>query len=176
VVSLRIRIVCNLLAKELLKYLISKRTEVDCSKVAQWFKENRDLSRLIPLNLNIPPKYKTMIIKGALKEITENPKVAHATYDLILQNVHDIAALARQDLNTIGDKEGAENMRRVQVITAFLGSDKVRPWYYKNMERALRKIGDQLAGPGSSSEEENENKTERTILEADRISDNTSCV
>jgi len=186
-VSLRVRIICNLLAKEILKFLISKRIEAIPDKVAQWFREKKDLSELIPANVNIPSKYKGIIIKSAFKEVSENPEVARATYDLILQNVHDMAALAKQELNALGNREGAENMRRVQVIAAFLGSDKVKSWYYKNMDSALRKIGDQLAGPESSCKEENKertegtveekrDKTEGTILKTDQISNSASCI
>jgi hypothetical protein len=129
-------VVCNIVARELLKFFATLKPE----EVAQWYRENKDLSELLPVDFEIPNGIKGKIAKEALKKLTEHSNGTYPAYDLILQNLHDMAAFARQVYLNAKDEESAEVMRRVQVIAAFLGNDRVKPWYYSNVNNAYRKI------------------------------------
>lgn len=142
-----VRVICNIVARELLKFFATLKPE----EVAQWFKEGRDLSELLPVDFKVPDGIKGKIAKEALKKLTEHTNGTYPAYDLILQNLHDMAALGRQVYVNAGDTESAEVMRRVQVIAAFLGNEKVRPWYYRNMNNAYAKIAPKLGGQVADS-------------------------
>ncbi len=152
-----VRIVCNVAAGQLVKYLAARspqEIEEWKQKAVEWWKQDRDLSELIPLDFKIPDHIKRRIIgRGFAGRVTRRVLDAFAVkvdgacpaYDLILQYVHDIAGNFRRGLD--GKRpEAAEVMRQVQVIAAWLGNERVRPWYYKNMERAYARIADQLVG------------------------------
>jgi len=144
VLSIPVRIACNIAARELLKFFSTRQPE----EVAQWFREGKDLSELLPTDFEIPDGIKGKIVRSALKKFTERTDGTYPAYDLILQNIHDMATLGRQVHAAAGNAEGAEAMRRVQVIAAFLGKEKVRPWYYRNMDKAYQKIVPKLLSSG----------------------------
>ena len=170
-VPFAVRVVCNVAAGQLVKFLASKSPQEVAEwreRAVQWWKEDRDLSELIPLDFKIPDHIKRKIIgRGFVGRVTRRVLDAFAVkvdgtcpaYDLILQYVHDMAGNARRELDG-RNPEAAEVMRQVQVIAAWLGNPKVRPWYYRNMDRAYAKIADQLVGdygePGGRAGKEGE--------------------
>ncbi|MCL6557610.1 MAG: hypothetical protein K6U74_02185 [Firmicutes bacterium] len=147
------RVVCNRAANELLKFVATKKTNEIIElrdRIAQWYREDRDLSELIPLNFKIPESIKdrllggglvSRITKSVLEEFPQRMNGVCPAYDLILQMVHDMAA-TRQI--TSKEQETAEAMRQIQVIAAFLGNERVKPWYYKNLDRAYQRVASQL--------------------------------
>lgn len=155
-VPFAVRVVCNVAAGHLVRWLASRTPEeIEQWKrqAVEWWKANRDLSELIPLDFRIPNGVKRMVLgKGfvgrvtrrVLDSFTARDNGACPAYDLILQYAHDMAANARNNLNA-GDGV-KEVMRQVQIIAAWLGNPRVKPWYYWNMDRAFEKVADQLVG------------------------------
>ena len=137
-------VACNIAARELVKYFYNKTA----SEVAGWYKEKRDLSDLLSFeDIKIPETgVKGSIAKAALKNVPERNNGSCPAYDLILQDVYNIAGRFMIEREQAGDKEGVTKMRDVQVIATFLGNTKVKPWYYENMdklyEKILKKLGD----------------------------------
>jgi hypothetical protein len=146
-------------AGQLVKFLASKKPGEVVEwrdKAVQWWKEDKDLSELIPLDFEIPDHIKQRIFggrivgkiaRGAVEGLTVQVNGARPAYDLILQNVHDIAANYRREFDG-KNQEVVEVMRQIQVIAAWLGNPTVKPWYYKNMDRAYAKLEDELVGDG----------------------------
>ncbi len=129
---------CNIAARELIKYFYGKTA----AEIAGWHKEKRDLSALLPFeNIKIPDTgVKGNIARAALKNVPVRNNGSCPAYDLILQNVYNAAGRAMAEYERAGDQDGAGKMREVQVIAAFLGNMKVKPWYYENMDRLYEKI------------------------------------
>jgi len=157
VVSFAVRVVCNAAASRLVGFLASKSPEEIVAwkeKAVEWWRQDRDLSGLIPLDFKIPDHIKRVVLsrgfagrvtRRAIDEFSLHVNGTCPAYDLMLQYVHDIAGVARQEAGD-GNPGAAEVMRQVQVIAAWLGNPKVKPWYYRNMDRACAKIADQLVG------------------------------
>lgn len=136
------RLVANVAAREIVKFLYGKTVQ----DVADWFSASKDLSELLPNDFGIPSGVAGRISKQVLRNPPERVGDSCPLYDLVLQNVYDVAGYAMQELDQMGDKEGAAKMRNVQIIAAFLGNQKVRPWYYENMDRLYTKIAARLKG------------------------------
>jgi hypothetical protein len=120
----------------MLKYLYGVRVE----EVADWYREKKDLSSLLPDDFTIPDGVKGKLARSVLKGVPVRMNGNCPAYDLILQNIYDAAGYASKEYESFGKEDGAAKMREVQVIAAFLGNDKIRPWYYENMDRFYKKI------------------------------------
>jgi hypothetical protein len=129
-------VICNIPALEMVKYLYGKQS----SEVAAWYREKKDLSALLPDDFTIPNGIKGKVTRTVLKKVPARVNGSCPAYDLILQNVYDAAGYAGREMERFGDRDGAAKMREVQVIAAFLGNGKVRPWYYENMDKLYKKI------------------------------------
>lgn len=146
-----VRVVCNIAARELVKFLVGRRAE----EVASWFKEGKDLSKLLRDDFSIPENIKAegikaKITRSVLKKVPARVNGSCPAYDLILQNVYDMAGLASMEMARAGHADAASAMREVQVIAAFLANDKVRPWYYENMDRLCEIITLKFGGDGDA--------------------------
>ena len=146
--ALAVAVACNLIAKEIVGFIynLNSNGEGALEWVSLRFREDRDMTELIPANFSIPNGIKGKITKAVISSMPQRVGDRCPAYDLILQNVYDMAGLAMQELDRIGDSNGVRRMREVQVVAAFLGNDVVRPWYYKNMDRAVMKLMSRIAG------------------------------
>jgi len=137
-------IACNIAARELTKYLYGKTA----SEVASWYREKRDMSALLPAeDIKIPEAgMKGNIAKAALKAMPARNNGTCPAYDLILQDIYNVAGRAMVEHEQAGDKDGAARLREVQVIAAFLGNAKIKPWYYENMDKMYEKICKKFGG------------------------------
>lgn len=137
-VPLPIRIACNVVAKELVRFLYTIQlngTKSGLEYMSAWYKEDKDLSAMLPDDWKMPKGLKGKIALSVIKKMNVRVGDRCPAYDLMLQYVYDAAGYAMMELVGMGDESGARKMREVQVIAAFLGNDKVRQWYYKNMDR-----------------------------------------
>lgn len=139
-VTLPVRVVCNILARELIKFLTTKEVTGQAEKITSWYREKKDLSAFLPVDFTIPDGIKGKITRSLLKNFPARVNGNCPAYDLILQNVYDAAGYIGSEMERAGDKDGTARMREVQVIAAFLGNDKIRPWYYENMDKLYGKI------------------------------------
>ncbi len=148
-VTFPVRVICNIAAREMLKYLYKVRAE----EVASWYRENKDMSAFLPDDFTIPDGVKGKITRAVLKKVPVRFNGNCPAYDLILQNVHDAAGYASREMEQAGDKDGAARMREVQVIAAFLGNDRIRPWYYENMDKLYGKIAAKVGADNGHGQE-----------------------
>ena len=141
-------VACNLIAKEIVGFIynLNGNGEGALEWVASRFREDKDLTEFIPDNFTIPSGLKGKVTMAVIRSMPQRVGDRCPAYDLIIQNVYDMAGVAMQELASIGDEEGVKRMREVQFVAAFLGNDAVRPWYYKNVDRAIEKVISRLTG------------------------------
>lgn len=163
--ALAVAIACRLIAREIVGFIygLDGNGGGALEWVASRFREDADMTSFIPSSFNVPDGLKGKITTAVIKTMPERVGSRCPAYDLILQYVYDMAGLAMQEFVKSGDEEGVKRMREVQVVAAFLGNDAVRPWYYKNVDRAIAKVVSRLAGgcDGKPGAGDNDNEAPR---------------
>jgi len=127
-----VQVVCNIASRELIKFFYGKQIE----EVIVWYKEKKDLSMLLPICFTIPDGIKGKVTRAVLNNLLVRINNNYPAYDLILQNIYNAISC----MNQYEKKEDIAKMHEIQIIAAFLGNAKIKPWYYENMNRVCEKI------------------------------------